>query len=314
MNLLVVIAPLISVIFAGFVCVRFNYLSASSSQQLSKITFNGAIPALLFVKMATAKWPENISLSYFLAFYLAVACCYALSFFLAAGFKAKSTGYKASFALGASYSNNVIVGLPLLLGLFGQAAMVYVFAIVTFHSALLFVTTFLLAGLDASNASQHNRWQHSLQTSLTNPLVLSISAGALINYLAIELPEVVIASLTLLSQPALPLALFILGANLVGLTIKGNRRLITLASLVKLILLPSLVWLFSAKVFALSVFEQQILVILSACPTGVNAYLVAKQLAAGQKTQVADDLVASTVVTTTLLAGISLPIWLWLVH
>ena len=47
------------------------------------------------------------------------------------------------------------------------------------------------------------------------------------------------------------------------------------------------------------------LVILSASPTGVNAYLVAKQQAKHQET------IAGTVVTTTLLSIITLPLWLW---
>ena len=303
MNIIELISPLIFIGALGFSCAKTQWLSKEQLNGISQLTFNLCIPAFLFSKMATAKLAQNIELNFFLAFYLPVLVCYVIAGLSNYFFhKQCHHNYQASavFALASSYSNTVIVGLPILFSLYGEQAMLLIFAIVTFHSALLFTLTSAIAAKE-----NHKNWQSTLITTFKNPLLISIIGGALVNFFELPLPSILYQSLTLLGKPAISLALFVLGASLSYYPLKSELKFVSLSSVLKLLLLPYLVYVSAYYIFQLSQLQLTILVILSACPTGVNAYLMAKNFHSHEAT------VASTVVITTLLSVISLSFWLW---
>ena len=73
----------------------------------------------------------------------------------------------------------------------------------------------------------------------------------------------------------------------------------------KLLLLPVIVYVSAYYVFNFETMTTTTLVILSACPTGVNAYLIAKQQEDHQET------VAGTIMISTMFSTITIPLWLW---
>ena len=301
--------PLILVALLGFFCAKSQWLNRSQIDALSKFTFYLSIPAFLFYQIAQANFSEQISLTLFASFYLPVLCCYGIAwlshyFFIERKNPSSASG-SAIFSLGASYSNTVIIGLPILLTLFGEQVLGIIFLIITFHSALLFTLTSAIASFSANSRKSFNG-KEIIQQNLKNPLVVSISTGLVVNLLGIELPSVLANSLILLGKPAIALALFILGASLAYYQVRDKLFSIGIASLSKLVLLPTLVLLTSQVLFQLSPLSVTVLVILSACPTGVNAYLIAKAHQQEQQT------VAGTVVVTTLLSMITIPFWLLL--
>jgi predicted permease len=299
--------PLILVALLGFVCAKSQWLNRTQIDALSKFTFYLSIPAFLFYQMAQANFTDQISLALFAAFYLPVLCCYCIAwlshYFLIERKKAPSTAGSAVFSLGASYSNTVIIGLPVLLTLFGEKVLGIIFLIITFHSALLFTLTSAISSLSTKGKSSFNG-KEIIKQNLKNPLVVSISTGLVVNLLGIELPTILADSLMLIGKPAITLALFILGASLAYYHVRDKLYSISIASLIKLVLLPALVLITSQFLFQLSPLSVTVLVILSACPTGVNAYLIAKVHQQEQQT------VAGTVVMTTLLSMITIPLWL----
>jgi len=307
MSIISIIMPLILVALLGFVCAKSQWLNRTQIDALSKFTFYLSIPAFLFYQMAQANFSEQISPALFAAFYLPVLGCYCIAwlshYFLIERKKTSSTAGSAVFSLGASYSNTVIIGLPILLTLFGEKVLGIIFLIITFHSALLFTLTSAISSFSAKGNNVFNG-KDIFKQNLKNPLVVSISTGLVVNLLSIELPTIVADSLMLMGKPAITLALFILGASLAYYHVRDKLFSIGIASLIKLVLLPALVLLTSQFLFQLSPLSVTVLVILSACPTGVNAYLIAKTHQQEQQT------VAGTVVMTTLLSMITIPLWL----
>jgi len=304
MSILLLISPLIVVIFLGYVSAKSQWLTATTVQGLSKLTFQLFIPAFLFKQMATAHFPEHVNADFFGAFYLPVLLCFSIAWLIRYYYTTPTNEHlnaaSAVYALAASYSNTVIIGLPIVLMMQGQQALVLVFLIVTFHSALLFSLTSVLAA-----KQQHFSWSSLLNNTVNNPLIISISLGALVNVIGIVIPHWLLSSLTLLSSPAIALALYILGASLTNYQLTEAKRFVIIATLLKLMLLPAMVWFAAHHVFHLSTSTTQVLVILSACPTGVNAYLTAANLKAQQQT------VASTVLLSTVMSVFSLPLWLY---
>lgn len=319
MNIIAIIAPLILVGLLGFICTKSHWLSREQLNTLSKFTFSISIPAFLFYQMAKADFSSDISPQLFAAFYLPVLICYLIAWLINYYFYShnshikieqppeESSAASAVFALSASYSNTVIVGLPVLLAAIGEQVIIIVFLILTFHSAMLFTLTAVLAAKNTNKEKDQNQylyWLGFIKSTLNNPLIISILSGLLFNVLGLSLPVFLQESLALIGKPAITLALFILGGSLAFYHVRQELTFISIACISKLILLPSLVFLTTHYVFNLQPLTMTVLVILSACPTGVNAYLIALSHQQHQHT------VAGTVVVSTLISTITIPLWL----
>jgi malonate transporter len=321
MNIITIITPLILVALLGFICTKSRWLSREQLNTLSKFTFSISIPAFLFYQMAKADLSSQVSPQLFLAFYLPVLICYLIAWLISYYFSTykvdkknepsshKNSAASAVFALSASYSNTIIVGLPVLLAAIGEQVIGIVFLIVTFHSALLFALTAVLAAKNTNKKQEKDKnkflyWFSFIKRTLNNPFIISILSGLLINVLGLSLPFFLQESLALIGKPAITLALFILGGSLAFYQVNQALKFISIACVSKLILLPSLVFITTHYIFNLQPLISTVLVILSACPTGVNAYSIA---VTHQQHQQA---VAGTVVVSTLLSAITIPLWL----
>ncbi|SEL67251.1 hypothetical protein SAMN05216262_11719 [Colwellia chukchiensis] len=302
MAIIALISPLIIVGAIGYFLTRTNWFTKAQIDTLTKFTFNIAIPAFLFQQLASADL-SSINVNIYSAFYLPVLMIYALAWLInyyLHHYLQQDLPASAVYALGASYSNNVIVGMPVAIMFLGEQVIPTIFLVVSLHSVMLFGLTSILA----VNLREFN-WRLLLKQTLFNPLLIAISGGFLVNLLGLSLPNIANDSLLLLGKPAITLALFLLGASLAFYKIRSEVKFIISACALKLLLLPSAVFAFSHLVLQLPLLTTATLVILSASPTGVNAYLIAKQQARHQET------IAGTVVVTTLMSIITLPLWLW---
>ena len=317
MNIFSIISPLIVIALLGYICTKTKWLSREQLNALSKFTFSISIPAFLFYQMAKADFGEQVSPQLFAAFYLPVLTCYLIAWLISYFFykgkqlnnsdtiTQKNSAASAVFALGSSYSNTIIVGLPVLLASMGEQVIGIIFLIITFHSAMLFALTSAIAAR-ASSKDGTNKFilLAFIKQTLNNPLIISILSGLAFNILGITLPDFLQDSLALISKPAISLALFILGASLAFYQVRQELTFISISCFSKLVLLPILVFIASQYIFKLEPFVVTVLVILSACPTGVNAYLIAATHQQHQQT------VAGTVVVSTLFSIVTIPLWL----
>jgi predicted permease len=317
MNILAILSPLITVALLGYICTKTKWLSRDQLNAISKITFSICIPAFLFYQMVKADFSDQVSPQLFAAFYLPILTCYFVAWLVSYFFyKAKqlnksgtsapqNSAASAVFALGASYSNTIIVGLPVLLAALGEQVIGIIFLIVTFHSAMLFaLTSAIAAKVNSKSRTKKHNWFMFIKQTVNNPLIISILSGLLFNVLGIALPDFLQDSLVLISKPAIALALFILGASLAFYQVRQELTFISIACFIKLLLLPTVVLITSQYIFNLEAFVITVLVILSACPTGINAYLIAANHQHHQQT------VAGTVVLSTLISIVTIPLWL----
>lgn len=302
MNVFAIISPLVIIGLLGFLTAKKQFFSKAQIDSLSKFTFYLCIPAFLFKQIVLADL-SDLDINIYAAFYLPVLMIYGiawlLNYFLHPQYQ-HDPAASGVFALAASYSNNVIVGLPVLLMVLGEQALLIIFMIVTLHSAMLFGITSALTATE----SRFN-WLKFFKQTFYNPLIIAILSGFILNMLALPIPQVLLDSLALLGKPAITLALFLLGASLAFHRLSQQINYITLAVILKLLLLPLLVYLSAHHLFNFSDDNTLILVILSASPTGVNAYLIAKQQIQHQET------VAGSVILSTIAATITIPFWLW---
>lgn len=139
----------------------------------------------------------------------------------------------------------------------------------------------------------------------TNPLILAILAGAIINRGGLAPIPVLQDTLDILGQAALPIMLLCVGASL---TLKGlGTELLpmALAGIGKLVVFPAVV-IGAALALDLPPLTAQVALIYGALPVGVAAYTLARQLGGNA------PLMAAMITVQTLLAFAIMPLWLTL--
>ena len=153
--------------------------------------------------------------------------------------------------------------------------------------------------------AEGHRGQIALQLA-KNPLVLACLAGFAWQVGGWPLPETAAHLLALLGSAALQLGLLAVGA---GLSLaRGTLPLPALAwwSGVKLVALPAIAYALGLLA-GLSPLERQIAVVMAAVPTAPSAYILAMQMSGHGAP------VAVLISTGTLLAAVTLPLWVALV-
>ena len=134
---------------------------------------------------------------------------------------------------------------------------------------------------------------------LKNPLIIACVTGLLLNALSIPFPEWLLASCQLLGQVALTLGLLSVGA---GLIIRFNdwwSYPIVISVVFKLLVFPVAAYLIGTAL-GLETVPLQVLVMMFAMPTAINAYILAGQLGGDQR------VMAKIITIQTMLSGLTL--------
>lgn len=288
------ILPIFALIVLGYLLGWRQWLSAESATGLANITFKLFMPTLLFSGIAKAQLADGLSPMLLLAYYLPVLLLFAAVNALAHWRR----GTASPLGLVAAFSNNVLVGIPLIASLMGPDGLVYVFAILVFHS----LTLFSLHSFYAAFASQERVEGRALLKNLANPMIIGLALGALLNLSGLVVPESLWRAVTWLGQAALPCALIVLGASLSRYRLRptGEAWGVVLA---KLALFPTLVWWLSDQLPGLNETARTVLVLLAACPSGVNVMAFARSAEDSRS-------VSAAISLSTLLAAASLPLWM----
>ena len=288
------ILPIFGLIVLGYLLGWRGWLTGEAAAGLANITFKLFMPAVLFAGIARAQLSDGMSPMLLLAYFGPVLTVFGLVGLAAHRFLERAS----PLGLTAAYSNNVLVGIPLVTTLLGQQSLVFVFAILVFHSLILFS----LQSFYSAFGSGQKVSGTALLKNLANPLIIGLGLGAVLNVSGLELPQPIWRIADWLAAAALPCALIVLGISLSRFRLRPGAAAWML-TLVKLGLFPLLVWHVSGLLPGIGQEARSVLVLLAACPSGVNvlAFVINQ-----------DDTrtVSSTVFLSTLLAIISLPLWM----
>ncbi|SDU01997.1 AEC family transporter [Halopseudomonas salegens] len=290
--------PIFVLVLLGYVLAWRQWLPTDAGTALAAITFKVFIPVLLFTALARADLRQGLSPLLLLAYFGPALLLFAGVNFIAHRRLKRPT----TLGLAASYSNNVLVGIPLITVLLGSAALVHLFTILVFHSLVLFTAQSLYR--DTFSGSGRSAGWAALLKSLANPLIIALLLGAAFNLLGVWLPDALWRAGDWLAAAALPSALMVLGMSLSRYRLQPSASILSV-TLVKLLLFPVLVFV-AATAVGLSNEARTVLTIMAACPTGVNVLAFAL---GHEDTRI----IGSVVFLSTLVATISLTLWLmWL--
>lgn len=296
------LGPVFMLVVLGVILRQSGFLSLEFFRGMNQLTFWFALPALLFVKIAIAQPPGGEVLK---VTGLMVVCILIMTGvgYAVHGLMRAEAPSRGAFVQAVMRGNLAFVGVPVVFfavdsDRLEQVALLSLGALVpVFNITALLV---LMPGAGVRSARGHLPITIGKRI-FSNPLVLACLAAAPFCLTGVGLPTLVVRGGQTLGQMALPLALLSIGASLSFARLKGRRQLAVLATILKVGLTPILGY-FGARWLGLDAGLTLVVMIFCACPTAVTSYVMAEQMHGDEV------LAGSTVVMTTLAAGLSLPI------
>ncbi len=302
--LIEVILPVFLVIGFGYLAALLGAFSASGVDGLMKFTQGFAIPCLLFRAISTLDLGQNFDLRLLGSFYTGAAIGFVLG--LSGARLVFRRSWEDAVAIGfcCLFSNSVLLGLPITERAYGSAALAGSYAIVALHAPFCYAlgVTVMEVVRNRGRGALRALWSvaHSMAT---NPLVIGIAGGFVVNLSGYALPEVVADAIDLMVRAALPAALFGLGGVLVRYRPQGDMRVILYVCAVSLIIHPAIVWTMGSAL-DLEPDAFRAAVVTAAMAPGINTYVFASLYGRAQR------VAASAVLLATALS--ILTAWGWL--
>lgn len=288
------IIPIALVVLIGVILLKWRLVRAEFFDDLSKVVFKAFVPVFLFVSVYQTGL-EDIGITLF-AYFVPVLAIFVIL--------ALTMSHR--IALTSTFSNNVLVGIPVILSVTGQKGLVISLAVISGHSLILFTTFFLFSTRVNVTPSKFK----AALAIFSNPVILGVILGLLFNIFEIPIPKQLFTPLEMIADAALPLALIILGSSLASLG-AINRSVISktvMVTAIKLLLLPLAVFSFGYWIVGLNPTQLISLTILASCPTGISVMPFVEAVESERK------VAHNTIALSTLLSVVTIPTTIWLVQ
>src|SRR5712671_6731596 len=130
-------APLFAIVLAGYLVALWPRWKTTWTAVASKFVFNVALPAMLFHLMSNLQSMPPIEPRVLIAFFGGCLLVFALGRFVAARFFKLDGVAQSVFAMGGIFSNNVLLGLPLVKITLGPNAVPSAALVIVFNAFTL---------------------------------------------------------------------------------------------------------------------------------------------------------------------------------
>jgi len=303
------VVPLFLVVFIGFAAGKFRIIDEVGVRTLVTFVFSFAMPALIFRMMAATDVTEMGDWPVIFAYFTAQLPIFIGGLIIGGWVLRQSMAEMTIQAFGSSFSNGVVLGLPLVLSLYGERAGVPALLIIMLDIAVFSVITLLLE--IASLRDRHDASPRPVVmlrdlglSVLTNPLIVASLLGIGFGMSPLMLPGAIETTLAFLGQAGPPAGLFALGATLGLRRIGGQAKPIAAMMSMKLVFHPLLAWLVVTHLFDLDPVASNVALLFAACPVGANVYVFAAHYAAAIETS-ATAILLSTATALFTLSGLA---------
>lgn len=307
LSVLLIVLPVFLVIGAGYATLRVGFVDDAVIDALTAFATRIAVPTLLFTRMASLSIGDAFDPGMLIAFY-AGALIAAVAALAAARFGGVSAPKAVTIGLAASFSNTVLIGVPVLERAYDAAAVDAMLAIISMHIPILLTLGMVAMAISRADAAPDSRIGAALATVAgdvaRNPFMIGLALGLLVNLSGLAAPAPIASALDMVARAALPTALFALGGALTRYAVKDEIGWASLIVAFSLLAHPAIAYGLGAYVFALEPRYLRAAVVAAAMPSGLNVYVFAALHRTGE------GVAASAVVLGTALAVVTASFWL----
>ncbi len=270
------ILPVFAISLIGYLLGVRGVFDTQAASMINRLVFLVAVPALSFKIIVEAPF-ENIDWALLIGFFVAELLIYLIAVLVS--WKLLRCDLKESVLLGlaASFGNNLLFVLPIVVNLYGTEAALPLVAIISVDSIIIFGgTVVIMEALKGGDFSYHG----FAKNIVGNPPIVAMLLGIVFVLLSIDVPAGVTQFLTLCGNAAVPCALFSLGVVLSQIKLAGRFSTSITVAAIKLLLHPLIAWcIFSALtltgVATLTITEIKIPLLAAAAPCGAMAFVTA---------------------------------------
>lgn len=304
-----VVAPVFALVATGFLAVRYKLYPTSGVAGLIAFVNNFATPCLLFRAMLSVDFEAAFNPSLLGPFYIGAIFIFVAGIVIARAFFKSTPGEAVSVAFAGTFTNTVLLGIPIVQRAYGDDASPVIFSIIGVHVPILFTIAMLTMEMSRrEGAPLSSAIKRGAKSLVTSPLLLGVVFGLLGNLVGLTLIEPVDAFTRMMAQAVLPAALFGLGGALNAYRIRDNWEPAVTMSLFKLFLHPAIAWVVLVPILKVDPEIARYVVLLAAMPSGINVYVFATNY------NRAVDVAANTILITTMGSVFSVSLWLFLLR
>jgi malonate transporter and related proteins len=311
--ILEIVTPVFGIILIGWIAARVGYVGPAVGKAVAEFAFKVAMPALLFRAMMSIGAMPGSPLKLVAAYVTSVLTVWLIAAFLTKILLRRPQADAAVIAMGSTFGNTVMLGIPLAISAFGIEAAAPMALLVSIDAPLLWIVgTLHIEGAlrdQAAGAANGKSPVAAIQTILLdllrNPIVLALLVGSLWRVGALPLPVLADRLLALLAQGAVPAALFALGMGLATYEIKGQTATLSLITVLKLFVFPAIAGAISIYVFDLPKLWIAIILLFAAMPVGANPFLFATRFERGLGS------ISASIAVSTAIAVVSISVLLY---
>lgn len=309
MGIVNTLALVFTLVAIGYVLAWRGLLKEGAGEALGDFVVTIAVPALLFRTLSQADLGGVKPLALWAAYFTSILLTWAVATFVIRRGFGRDARSGVVAGLSASFSNLLLLGLPVIFSVFGQAGTETLSLILAIHlpfmmtsSAILNERAEMLDGLREHQTNLLTTLRRVLVSLASNPMVLGVVAGLLWQFVPFELPAFLSALTDRLAAVAGTLALISLGLSLRRFGIARNVPQAATMTSLKLLLMPAFATVASLG-FGLSELEAHVVIVAAAMPTGINPYLLATRFGTGEA------VASNTLLLSTLIGPLTLLFW-----
>jgi malonate transporter len=307
-----IVLPVFGVIGVGYLIAWSGLISRDTGDALSDFVYLVPIPVLLFRTVATAEIPDGaapflVTLTHFIGFTIVWA---GGTLVIRRVFRRDARAGVVG-GMAAAYGNAFQLGIPLTITAYGDSALIPMTLVVSAQVTVLLVLGTLLIEramiLDKVSETLPSGRETAVRvarTIVTNPLIISVFVGVAWRLSGLTIPGPMATILDKIGGVAGTLALLALGLGLRKFGVMGNVSAAIALATLKLLVMPAIVLVVVVFIVPLPQLWAKVAVIVAACPSGSNVYVVAARFRTGEA------LASSTIVLAIAMSVLSIAFWL----
>jgi len=286
------------VLLLGWYLKKWGLPDAVFLRPADRLIYYFFFPVMLFWKIGGASFEQGIDWNFCLAALATIFAMFVLSTLVIYLFRVSA--FKAGSFSQSCYRFNTYIGVAVIINSLGAEGMKYFGILIAFAIPIINVfAVSLLIWFSGRDVNLKKRVLIAGRAMVSNPLILGCIAGMCYSSLVGRFPIFVNNSLSLISMVSLPLALISIGGSLTFAGVKGNIGLSVLASILKLIVLPAIGWLFFSLFGVIGIPLKVGLIFLS-LPASTAIYVLSSQMNSDT------ELASAAIVLSTLLSFFAL--------
>ncbi len=294
--LIEVILPVFLVIGFGYAAAWRGLFDSGAVDGVMRFAQNFAVPCLLFKSLAGLDLAASYDLGLFASFYLAAFASFGLGYLGARRLFNRPVTDAIAIGFACLFSNSLLLGLPITERAYGPDALSGNYAIISIHAPLFYgfgITCMELARSHGQGLTMAKLSLQVLRAIFSQPLVIGITLGFIVNLSGLALPVTVQAAVDMMARAAIPTALFGLGGVLLRYRPEGDMKAIAMICILSLLVHPALTYLLGRFGFHLDIQQMRSAVVTAAMAPGVNAFMFANLYGVAKRVTASAVLIAT---------------------